>query len=138
MTFQESVLLVVMIIILCFTDAKADNSFDPWDYVESGKESGLSASEKISLPTFLLDKGIIFFSKFVSPVDGNRCFMYPTCAEYSREALEKHGFFAGILMTVDRLIHEGSEMEKAPIVKFGNTMRYFDPLTNNDFWWCGR
>ncbi len=79
--------------------------------------------------------GSLFFSKYVSPVDGDRCPMYPTCAAYSREALGKHGFTGGVLLTVDRLIHESDEMYRAPqIIVYGH-LRFMDPLVNNDFWW---
>jgi len=41
--------------------------------------------------------------------------MYPTCASYSRQVIRKHGVFIGIAMTADRLIHEGNEMDYAPL-----------------------
>jgi len=43
----------------------------------------------------------------------------------------------GIIMTADRLIHESNEMDYAPIINTGNKLRYFDPVSNNDFWWYG-
>jgi uncharacterized protein len=52
------------------------------------------------------------------------------------EAFKKHGFFLGWLMTVDRLIHEGSEeLSVSPLVYMGGRRRIFDPVENNDFWW---
>jgi len=63
--------------------------------------------------------------------------MYPTCSSYSLQVIEKHGFFIGIVMTADRLIHESNEMDYAPIINTGNKLRYFDPVSNNDFWWDG-
>jgi hypothetical protein len=71
----------------------------------------------------------------ISRVDGNRCPMYPTCSHYSIEAIEKHGFLIGIIMTCDRLIHESNEMDYAPLVEVGDTVKYADPVENNDFWW---
>ncbi|MBK7092466.1 MAG: membrane protein insertion efficiency factor YidD [bacterium] len=32
-----------------------------------------------------------------------RCRYWPTCSEYSREALERHGAWCGLLLTVRRL-----------------------------------
>jgi len=61
--------------------------------------------------------------------------MYPTCSAYSRLAVRKHGFFLGIMMTADRLIHEATEMEYAPLV-LADRLRYYDPVENNDFWWA--
>ncbi len=61
--------------------------------------------------------------------------MYPTCSSYSMNAMRKHGFLIGFVMTADRLIHESSEMDYAPLVKVGNRYRYSDPLSHNDYWW---
>ncbi len=71
----------------------------------------------------------------ISRVDGNRCPMHPTCSRYSLEAIEKHGFLIGIVMTCDRLIHESNEMDYAPLVEVGDSVKYADPVENNDFWW---
>jgi hypothetical protein len=71
----------------------------------------------------------------ISRVDGNRCSMYPTCSHYAIEAREKHGLLMGIVMTFDRLIHEGNEMDYAPLVEVDDSLRYADPVENNDFWW---
>jgi hypothetical protein len=50
--------------------------------------------------------------------------------------MEKHGFFLGWMMTVDRLLHEGQEETKvSPVVYFEGKWRIFDPVQNNDFWW---
>jgi len=48
--------------------------------------------------------GIKEFREYISVVDGDRCQMVPTCSTYSLQAVEKHGFLYGILMTTDRLI----------------------------------
>lgn len=77
-----------------------------------------------------------FFRDHVSAVDGDRCPSYPSCSEYSVQAFEKHGFVMGWLMTVDRLIHEGSEEEAlSGTVRVGSRTLINDPLRNNDFWW---
>ena len=135
MMTRNSRLFIAVIIVLFFARAEAKDDFTPWDYVTHEKKLDFPAGKEMSLPASLLKAGVVFFNKFVSPVDGDRCFMYPTCAAYSREALEKHGFFVGILMTADRLIHEENEKGRAPIIKVGDRLRYLDPLTNNNFWW---
>ena len=136
-TRYYSKLLIAVIIVFFFARADANDDFTPWDYAKPSpkRKVNLPTEKEISLPASVLKAGVVFFSKFVSPADGDRCFMYPTCAAYSREALEKHGFFVGILMTVDRLLHEGNEMGRAPLIKMGDRLRYLDPLTNNNFWW---
>ena len=79
-------------------------------------------------------KGIKFFQNVISPVDGDRCPMYPACSEYSIQALKKHGPFLGFVMIADRLIHERDEMTYAPTVVVNGIRRYYDPVENNDFW----
>jgi uncharacterized protein len=72
----------------------------------------------------------------ISPIDGDRCPSLPTCSSYSVQAMEKHGFFLGWMMTVDRLIHEGQEETKvSSVVYYEGKWRIFDPVRNNDFWW---
>ena len=77
-----------------------------------------------------------FYRETVSKVDGDRCPSKPSCSEYSLQAFRKHGFFIGWIMTVDRLIHEGTEETKvSPVVYSGGKKKIYDPVENNDFWW---
>jgi hypothetical protein len=75
-----------------------------------------------------------FFQRVISPVDGDRCPSYPTCSAYSIQAYEEHGAVLGTLMTVDRLFHEDSEGEFAPIIEVHGVRRIYDPLWANEFW----
>jgi uncharacterized protein len=76
------------------------------------------------------------FRDYISRVDGDRCPSLPSCSSYSVQAFKKHGFFMGWLLTVDRLIHEGSEEVKvSPLVYYRGRKKIFDPVENNDFWW---
>ena len=76
------------------------------------------------------------YREHVSPIDGDRCPSFPTCSSYSVQAMEKHGFLLGWMMTVDRLLHEGQEETKvSPVVYYEGKWRIFDPVRNNDFWW---
>ena len=127
--------LLITVIIIFFSSAlEADDSFAPWSFTRQEIKS-ISPKKEPSIPGVILKNGIIFFSKYISPVDGDRCNMYPTCAAYSRQAIEKHGFVFGMLLTADRLIHEANETDSAPLVRIYDRLRYFDPLSNNDFWW---
>ncbi|MDO9516347.1 MAG: membrane protein insertion efficiency factor YidD [Syntrophales bacterium] len=111
--------------------------FEPWEFGDRMASPSTAQDEKrsVSLPARMALEGLNFFSEYISKVDGDRCPMYPTCASYSRQVFKKHGFFMGVVMTSDRLIHEGSEMRYAPLVKVGGSVRYYDPVSENDFWW---
>ena len=49
-------------------------------------------------------KFIRFYQKHISPHFLPTCKFYPTCSQYSVEALERFGFFKGALLTLWRLI----------------------------------
>ncbi len=79
-----------------------------------------------------------FYQNVVGPTVSGRCPMYPTCSQYSVQAITKHGPAVGIVMTVDRLFHEHDEQLYAPIAKIGSRYRYEDPVSDNDFWWSAK
>lgn len=83
----------------------------------------------------LLGTTIGLFQKYISPIDGARCNMYPTCSAYARQAVNQYGPLLGTFIFVDRLYHEGDTVEhQRPIIKYGY-IRYYDPLESNTFWW---
>lgn len=108
---------------------------DPWGTSRgeatspAEKSEPLNAGQRIGVGAFNL------FSKYISPVDGDRCPCYPTCSDYARQAIRKHGLITGFVMTFDRLLHEGDEVHRVSRVRVYGTERYYDPVENNDFWW---
>lgn len=40
----------------------------------------------------------------LSPFLGNHCRFFPTCSDYTYEAIQKHGVWKGILMGMRRLL----------------------------------
>jgi putative component of membrane protein insertase Oxa1/YidC/SpoIIIJ protein YidD len=74
----------------------------------------------------------------LSAVKSSECPMYPSCSEYSRECIQKHGSAIGWMMTVDRLMRCGrDDMRLLPRVVVDGKVKYFDPVSENDFWWDG-
>lgn len=102
----------------------------PWE--KSMKNGSLQIRETTINP---LKHLVRFYKYYISPIDGSRCPMYPSCSQYSIECFEKHGFITGWLMTCDRLFHEADEMKQTPIVLINNRYKFYDPVENNDFWW---
>jgi hypothetical protein len=79
---------------------------------------------------------VSIFRDHISAVDGDRCPSIPTCSSYGVQAFEKHGFFKGWMMTVDRLMHEGKEEHAvSPLIFSDGKWKIYDPLENNNFWW---
>lgn len=72
----------------------------------------------------------------LSAVRHGQCPMYPSCSQYSREAIAKHGAVVGWVMAMDRLMRCGrSELSMVPLVQINDQWRYYDPVLDNDFWW---
>jgi len=44
------------------------------------------------------------YRKFISPIKPPSCRFYPTCSEYSLEALEKYGAVKGSYLSVKRIL----------------------------------
>ncbi len=130
---SRSALFGIVLALLCWSQATASD-WGPW-------ETPAQAASPVGQPTpelSLLKGGVRFFQKYISPVDGPRCPMSPTCSAYALQALDKHGPFVGTLLTVDRLFHETDEREHRHPVKFADRVRFYDPLGNNDFWLAGK
>ncbi len=49
-------------------------------------------------------KMIEFYQKKISPCLGHRCKYYPTCSEYTKQAIEKYGVLKGIFKGFIRIL----------------------------------
>ncbi len=76
---------------------------------------------------------LLFFQIGISPADGDRCPMYPSCSQYAKEAIQRYGVFQGIIVTAERLLRCGRETDY-PLIDFNGRLRYYDPLLNNILW----
>ncbi len=47
---------------------------------------------------------ITLYQKLISPLFPPTCRFYPTCSNYAKEALIKHGFFKGSYLSVKRVL----------------------------------
>ena len=86
-------------------------------------------------PGVVFDTYLRFFQQVISPVDGARSNMYPTGSDYARRAVKKHGALLGIVLTTERLMHEGNEGRRAPRIRKYGLWRIYDPVEANDWWW---
>ncbi|MCF7809403.1 membrane protein insertion efficiency factor YidD [bacterium] len=60
-----------------------------------------------SYTTKLLILLINGYQRFISPLFTARCRFYPTCSQYSIEALDRYGLLKGIYLSVRRIIRCG-------------------------------
>lgn len=61
-------------------------------------ESNLSPLQKLGV--FLIN----IYQKTLSRVIGNCCRFYPSCSQYTKEAIMIHGFFKGCLLGAYRIL----------------------------------
>ncbi len=57
---------------------------------------------KILIKILLLP--IIFYQKFISPMTPPSCRFVPTCSQYAKEAIIKHGPVKGLYLAIRRLL----------------------------------
>ncbi|WP_181950128.1 membrane protein insertion efficiency factor YidD [Moorella stamsii] len=57
--------------------------------------------------TQVIKRSIILFIRlyqlFISPILGKNCRFYPTCSQYTLEAIGRYGVFRGSILAVKRL-----------------------------------
>ncbi|ABB14473.1 membrane protein insertion efficiency factor YidD [Carboxydothermus hydrogenoformans] len=47
---------------------------------------------------------IRFYQKFVSPILGSNCRFYPSCSQYTYEAIERYGVIYGSYLGIKRIL----------------------------------
>jgi len=77
---------------------------------------------------------VSFYRTQVSPAIGARCSCHPSCSEYFKQACAKHGLL-GFAMQADRFFREPDVVKegKHP-VRVGGAIKYYDPVSDHDFW----
>jgi hypothetical protein len=99
------------------------------------KPYAVDAPELASGAGLSLFQGLLgFYRTVISPVDGDRCSMAPTCSLYSRQALKRHGALLGVVLTADRLLHEADEQRHVRSIRERGETYHLDPLDANTYW----
>ena len=57
----------------------------------------------MNILTYILIKFIKGYKFLISPLFGNSCRYFPTCSDYSIEALKTFGFIKGLILTLKRI-----------------------------------
>ncbi len=126
-------ILIITILFLSFTSFAYASPFKgPWGQDRPGEISQKQRDHRFNPMRSLVE----VYRTYISPIDGSKCPMYPTCSKYSLVAFKKHGLFIGWMMTVDRLFRCGrDELRLSPQIIVNGELACYDPLENNDFWW---
>jgi len=113
---------------------KTNKLRSPWTKNKSSRAQ--PPEYKTSVPKLVFDSYIGFFQRYISPVDGVRCQLYPTCSQYGRRTVRKHGAILGFVMIAGRLMRcNGGVPQHYPLMKKYKRFFFYDPLDANDFWW---
>ena len=127
--------LALMLFVCCWlwmpTSNAADKMKSPFT---KKKKPPVYPTYQTSTVKWFWQGAIRTFSTVISPVDGPRSPSYPTGSAYGRQAIEKHGFFVGVLLIGDRLFHE-SDRHLGPTIEVYGKTRFYDPVESNTFWW---
>jgi len=75
-----------------------------------------------------------WYRTVLSPLDGDRCDMAPTCSLYAQQAFREHGSLLGFVLTADRLLHEADERVRVRSYVLRGQRYYLDPLAANTYW----
>ena len=59
----------------------------------------------ILLPRRMLVYLIRLYQKYISPCFPKHCKYYPTCSEYTRQAVDKYGIIKGSLLGIIRILN---------------------------------
>ncbi len=71
----------------------------------SGPIAGDAARRARSIGSWILLFLVRAYIVFLSPFFGGACKFYPSCSNYAREAIERHGARRGTLLALKRLLH---------------------------------
>lgn len=81
-----------------------------------------------ALPLRISASLIQFYKSEISPCGSPDCVFYPSCSLYSKEALERYGFFKGWAMSFDRITRCNHEDWIYPEIKVEGEVKKFDPV----------
>jgi len=96
-------------------------------------QTGFGQEQRTDSPSFL-SLGVEGYQKLLSPVLNSKCYMFPSCSEYSIQSISDYGPLLGLMLTIDRLFHEANEDRTSPMVRRGDQLKLYDPPSAN-IWW---
>ena len=138
-TFSYGILgISILLLFFLHLSPPATAMDDPWDWNNSKKNIDKTHPSPIETNTLRLvaNTAILVFQKHVSPADGPRCKFHPSCSQYCKNAINRHGAVMGTIMFADRFMRDhGWVTGNYPVIWTNGQQLYFDPVFMNDFWW---
>ena len=120
----------VIIILIIFFLIQAQVSLAGSEWKTWGSDKVKVKSSEIKRPS-LVNRIFKYYHEKISSNDGASCPFYPTCSQYSQQAIARFGLVKGGLLTIDRFTREYPGMAEGSdyplITKFGYH-RPYDPV----------
>lgn len=85
--------------------------------------------------TDAFEGAFILYKRFLHTAVSRGCPSYPSCSRYMAEAVRRFGFAAGLILGLERLLHETGELNAGRVIMTPEGPKIFDPIENNTFWW---
>lgn len=75
------------------------------------------------------------YRRYMSPAMSRGCPCHPSCSEYMVQAVIRYPVPVGIILGLDRLLHEAGEIKRGRWIETPSGPLIHDPLENHIFWW---
>jgi putative component of membrane protein insertase Oxa1/YidC/SpoIIIJ protein YidD len=113
--------------------AGQSDEWPPWDYGQTAKQPANVDPEIVPAPERLAVSGLFrIYKGFIGPANGFRCPMHPSCSSYALAAIDKWGLFRGVVLSSDRLIRCGCNLDQYAPADWNGSTVFGDPMPGNN------
>jgi tetratricopeptide (TPR) repeat protein len=121
--------LVLPLLLFGYTIEAGEINFTNIKCIEGGNQA-IIKDDSDSYPFYnILPLGIIWiYQKFIGPVKGYDCPMYPSCSVYAYEAFKRYNFIKALVLTTDRLHRDRHDLDKYEKVFVSGSVKFYDPV----------
>ncbi len=118
----------ILFFILLISIVYSQGLKSPTDFDIPPLETEINSELSISVIPFT--SIIKFYQGTLSQIKGENCQFYPTCSQYSIEALQQYGI-KGVFIAADRLHRCGHDLQFYTKVIVNDKIKYLDMITEN-------
>lgn len=132
----------VVLVVILQTSVKGQSSeWEPWDFCRqspAGQDPSVPETnqDRVVFPSIKVAAltSIRLYQNFVSPQTMPTCHFYPSCSHYSHQAIQRHGFIKGIIMSAERLSRCTAWTRFDHRYRLTESYLLSDPVERNSLW----
>jgi len=79
--------------------------------------------------------GLNIYRNYLSSSISRGCPSYPSCSQYMYRSIARFGAIPGMILGLERLLHESGELHDGVFIETSHGLRVYDPIENNILWW---